>query len=68
MVVFSQLTALNEHCSIIMTFSLTFTDMLQLAIVENLYLRTSVSRVYMFWTQKKRLLCYVNSLEGRKGK
>ena len=68
MVVSSQLTALNEHSSIIMTLTLTFTDMLQLARVENLYLRTSVARGFFGHEKKKHLLSYVKPLDGRKGR
>ena len=75
MVVPSQLTALNEHCSIIMTITLAFSDMSQLATMKNLYLRTIVAVFFFFFFfffrlehRKKRLLGYVNPLEGKKGK
>ena len=49
MVVPSQLTALNEHCSIIMTITLAFSDMSQLATMKNLYLRTIVAVFFFFF-------------------
>ena len=43
--------------------------MLQLAKFENLYLQTIVARLFFFFGHgKKRLLGYVNPIEGRKGK
>ena len=66
MVVSSQLTALNEYCSIIMTLTLTLSDMSQLATMKNLYLRTIIARVFFWGHGKNDCLVMLTSLKDEK--